>query len=124
VEAVLPASRPPVSGFRVNVVLNRPSSAVISGMTATVLVPSDEPVAERAPRLVVPRDALVRRGQMVGLFVVDGGAARLRWVRVGLDDGDGVEVLSGLRVGEQVVVGEARDRLTDGRRVTVDRAAR
>jgi len=44
-------------------------------------------------------------------------------VRVGLDDGDGVEVLSGLRGGEQVVVGEARDRLTDGQRVVVDRAA-
>lgn len=124
VEAVVPASRPPVSGFRVNVVLSRPSSAVISGMTATVLVPSDEPVAERAVRLLVPREALVRRGQMVGLFVVDGGAARLRWVRIGLDDGDGVEVLSGLRGGEQVVVGEARDRLTDGQRVVVDRAAR
>jgi len=124
VEAVVPASRPPVTGFRVNVILSRPSSAVISGMTATVLVPSDEPVAERAVRLSVPRDALVRRGQMVGLFVVDGGAARLRWVRVGPDDSDGVEVLSGLRGGEQVVVGEARDRLTDGQRVTVDRAAR
>ena len=124
VEAVVPASRPPVTGFRVNVVLSRPSAAVISGMTATVLVPSDEPDAGRAVRLLVPREALVRRGQMVGLFVVDGGTARLRWVRIGLEEGDAVEVLSGLRGGEQIVVGEARDRLTDGQRVVVDRAAR
>jgi RND family efflux transporter MFP subunit len=118
VEAVVPASRPPVSGFKVNVVLSRPSSAVISGMTATVLVPSDEPDAGLGPRLLVPRDALVRRGQMIGVFVVDGSTARLRWVRIGLEDGESVEVLSGLKGGERVVVG-ATDALTDGQRVAV-----
>jgi RND family efflux transporter MFP subunit len=119
VEAVLPSSRPPVTGFRVNVVLDRPSPAVISGMTATVLVPSDEPDAGRVVRLLVPREALVRRGEMVGVFLVDGTTARLRWVRTGLEEGDAVEVLSGLRGGERVVVGEGRDRLTDGARVMV-----
>lgn len=123
VEAVVPASRPPVTGFRVNVVLGWPSAAVISGMTATVLVPSDEPDARSGTRLLVPRDALVRRGQMVGVFLVDGTTARLRWVRVGLEDGESVEVLSGLRGGERVVV-SASDRLTDGQRVTVEEAAR
>jgi len=123
VEAVLPVSRPPVTGFRVNVIMGRPSAAVISGMTATVLVPSDEPDAGPGTRLLVPRDALVRRGQMVGVFVVDGTTARLRWVRVGLEDGESVEVLSGLRGGERVVVG-ATDRLTDGQRVSVEEAAR
>ena len=123
VEAVVPASRPPVSGFRVNVVLDRPSPAVISGMTATVLVPSDEPGADRL-RLLVPKDALVRRGEMVGVFLVEGTTARLRWVRTGVADGDSVEVLSGLRGGERVVIGDVRDRLTDGQRVVVDRASR
>ena len=123
VEAVVPASRPPVTGFRVNVVLGRPSAAVISGMTATVLVPSDESDAGSGTRLLVPREALVHRGQMVGVFLVDGTTARLRWVRIGLEEGDAVEVLSGLRGGERVVVG-AGDRLTDGQRVAVDEAVR
>ena len=123
VEAVVPASRPPVTGFRVNVILGRPSPAVISGMTATVLVPSDEADAGPGTRLVVPRDALVRRGQMVGVFVVAGSVAHLRWVRTGLEDGGSVEVLSGLHAGDQVVVG-AGDRLTDGQRVAVDGASR
>lgn len=123
VEAVVPASHPPVSGFRVNVVLSRPSSAVISGMTATVLVPADDADAGLGTRVLVPRDALVRRGQMVGVFVVDGTTARLRWVRLGLEDGDAVEVLSGLRGGERVVVGTG-DRLTDGRRIVVDETSR
>ncbi len=118
VEAVVPAARAPVTGFKVNVVLGRPSSAVISGMTATVLVPSDGPDAGAGKRLQVPRDALVRRGQMVGVFVVDSGTARLRWVRIGLEDGAAVEVLSGLRAGDRVVVGPG-DALTDGQRVAV-----
>jgi len=123
VEAVVPASRPPVSGFRVNVVLDRPGAAVISGMTATVLVPTDEPDAGPGTRLLVPREALVRRGQMVGVFLVDGTTARLRWVRIGREEGDAVEVLSGLRGGERVVVG-AGDRLTDGQRVTIGETSR
>ena len=123
VEAVVPASRPPVTGFHVNVVLSRPSPAVISGMTATVLVPSGDPDAGTGTRLLVPRDALVRRGQMVGVFLVDGTTARLRWVRIGLADGDAVEVLSGLRAGDRVVVG-AGDRLTDGQRITAGPAGR
>ncbi len=124
VEAVVPASRPPVTGFRMNVVLPRPSAAVISGMTATVLVPSGGPAAhaEGAPRLVVPRAALVRRGQMVGVFLVDGSAARLRWVRLGFEEGDVAEVLSGLQPGDRVVIG-AGDRLTDGQSIVVDTSA-
>jgi hypothetical protein len=65
----------------------------------------------------VPREALVRRGEMVGVFLVEGTTARLRWVRIGLEEGDAVEVLSGLRGGERVVIGAERDRLTDGERV-------
>ncbi len=123
VEAVIPAARPPVTGFRVNVVLGRPSSAVISGMTATVLVPSDDPDTGTGTRLLVPSDALVRRGQMVGVFLVDGTTARLRWVRIGLEEGDAVEVLSGLKAGDRVVVG-AGDRLTDGQRIVAGGASR
>ena len=123
VEAVVPASRPPVSGFKVNVVLARPSAAVISGMTATVLVPSDDPDAGAATRLLVPRDALVRRGEMVGVFLVDGGVARLRWVRVGQERDSAAEVLSGLAAGDRVVVG-ARDALTDGQPIVVAAGAR
>ena len=38
-------------------------------------------------------------------------------------DGDAVEVLSGLRAGDRVVVG-AGDRLTDGQRITAGPAGR
>jgi multidrug efflux pump subunit AcrA (membrane-fusion protein) len=59
----------------------------------------------------------VRRGQLAGVYVVEDGRARLRWVRLGRQDDDGVEVLAGLWPGERVVAGPGA--LTDGARVTV-----
>ncbi len=51
----------------------------------------------------VPMQAVVRRGEMTGLYVLDGaGRPLLRQVRLGRGDGAQVEVLSGLRLGERV----------------------
>jgi RND family efflux transporter MFP subunit len=53
--------------------------------------------------LAVPREALVTRGQLPTLFVVEDGRARMRVVRVGESAGV-VEILAGLIAGEQVIV--------------------
>ena len=56
--------------------------------------------------ITVPAGAVGRRGQLTSVFVVDkSGVARLRLVTVGEVEGERVEVLSGLDVGETVVVG-------------------
>lgn len=62
--------------------------------------------------LRLPDHALVRRGQLTSVFVVDQGVARLRLVNV-----SGNEVLAGLSEGDTVVVAPPPD-LVDGRRVT------
>ena len=51
----------------------------------------------------VPADAVVRRGQLTGLFVVVENELRLRWIRPGRRSGDAVEVLAGLPPGSAVV---------------------
>jgi RND family efflux transporter MFP subunit len=61
--------------------------------------------------LTVPAGALVRRGQMTSVFVVEQDTARLRLVNV-----SGTEVLAGLSDGETVIV-DVPPGLTDGRRV-------
>jgi RND family efflux transporter MFP subunit len=61
--------------------------------------------------LTVPAGALVRRGQMTSVFVVEKGIARVRLVNV-----SGTEVLAGLSESDVVIVG-APPGLTDGRRV-------
>ena len=74
--------------------------------------------APRAPRLLVPRAAIrTDNGQSVA-FVVLGDRVERRAVRTGDVRGDAIEVVSGLALGEQVVVEGPAD-LTDGRKITV-----
>ena len=55
--------------------------------------------------LVVPSAALVRRGQLSLVFVVDPqGRARARAVRIGVEQHESVEVSAGLDQGERVIV--------------------
>jgi RND family efflux transporter MFP subunit len=62
--------------------------------------------------LTVAAGALVHRGQITSVFVVEKDIARVRLVNV-----TGIEVLAGLSDGEVVIVG-APPTLTDGRRVS------
>jgi RND family efflux transporter MFP subunit len=67
--------------------------------------------------LAVPESALVRRGQLDGVFVDAGGVLAFRIVQVGRAARPGsVEILSGLAAGERVVV-EGAERAVDGARV-------
>jgi RND family efflux transporter MFP subunit len=103
-ERIVPSGDRQSRTFRFEVVLPNPDGALKSGMFARVTLPR----LTTREALLVPRSALVRRGQLVGVFVVaeDDGerpAARLRWVRTGAEVGDEVEVLSGLAPGERYV---------------------
>jgi RND family efflux transporter MFP subunit len=71
-----------------------------AGLFARLLVPG---VAGET-RLTVPATALLERGGLTGLFVVDGGHTRLRWAAAGARDGDTVEIRAGVEAGERVVV--------------------
>ena len=70
------------------------------------------PVRER-PALLVTEGAVVRRGQIESVFVVEDGRVRLRLVKTGRRMDGKVEVLSGLSGGETVVVSDAH-LLNDG----------
>ena len=55
----------------------------------------------------IPRTALVERGGLPGVFVLDNaGHARFRLVRLGKTTGDRLEVISGLSGGETLVRGD------------------
>ena len=64
------------------------------------------PVRER-PALLVAEGAVVRRGQIESVFVVEDGKARLRLIKTGRKMDGKFEVLSGLSGGEAVVVRDA-----------------
>lgn len=67
--------------------------------------------------LLVPLEAILERGQLIGLYLVDAdGIARFRLVKTGQRHGDRVEILSGLKAGERVAT-RGVERISDGSRV-------
>ena len=63
-----------------------------------------------ADRIEVPTNAIVRRAELTGLYVLDSkNHALLRQVRLGSTHGDQVEVLTGLNVGERVLLNPRTD---------------
>jgi RND family efflux transporter MFP subunit len=99
IQRIVPAGDPMSRTFAVQLLLDNPGVAIKPGMYARVWFP-----AGTAQSLTVPLAAVVTRGQLQGLWVLDGqGNARLRWVRLGAVSGDRVEVLSGLAAGERYI---------------------
>jgi RND family efflux transporter MFP subunit len=99
VTAVAPSGDPTTHRFEVKARLPA-VPGLRAGLFARLLVPG----VAADPRLTVPATALFERGGLVGLFVVKGGTARLRWVAKGAGDGGAVEVRAGVEAGERVVL--------------------
>ena len=92
--------------------LDLPAGAPLrTGQFARVLVP-----AGRQTVLVVPSEAVARRGQLEYVYVVRDGKAALRLIRTGRAVEGGVTVLSGLDAGETIAVSAAAT-LADGQPV-------
>lgn len=75
------------------------------------------PVAE-VKLLLVPNNAVLKRGQMDIVFVVQDKHASLRLVKIGKMLSDEIEILSGIEEGEQVIVSGIAT-LIDGQPVTI-----
>ncbi len=65
----------------------------------------------------VPEDAVVRRGQLAGVFAVESDTLRLRWLRLGRRVDDAVEILAGPE-GTLTVVRRPDADLVDGQPVS------
>jgi RND family efflux transporter MFP subunit len=110
VAEIAPAADPTTRTFRVKLDLpNNP--ALMSGQFARLLVSKGE-----SNSLGVPASAVLQRGQMELVFVVENQHARLHLVKTGRHVGDEIEILSGLEAGDSVVV-EGASQLSDGQPV-------
>ncbi|KAB2641448.1 MAG: efflux RND transporter periplasmic adaptor subunit [Verrucomicrobia bacterium] len=89
-----------------------PAAGLRPGQFGRVAVP----VAE-VKLLLVPRQTVLKRGQMEVVFVVRENRASLRLVKTGKALGEQLEILSGLEPGEAVVTSDA-SQLSDGQPVT------
>ena len=113
---IVPAADPGSRTFTVRIELPV-NSGLRSGQYGKAFLSAGS--AGKREILLAPAAAVVRRGQLTGIYVVDGkGIARLRLVTLGRQiarqksgemAGDRYEILSGLRAGETIV--------TDGTRI-------
>ncbi len=114
VSAIAPAGDPTTHRFELKADLPA-APGLRSGLFARLLVPG----VGSDPRISVPAEALFHRGGLTGVYVVDGGRARLRWVAAGAREGGSVEIRAGLEPAERVVLRPAD--LVDGNPVRVVR---
>ena len=63
--------------------------------------------------LFIPTSAVLRYAGIARVFVYESGAVRSREVTTGTTEGDQIEVITGLKPGEKVVISDV-DRLADG----------
>jgi len=85
--------------FTVNATVANPRGAYRAGSSATLFISTGTQHA-----LLVPRGAIVRDGDLTGVIVRGPQRDERRWVRLGAMTTTHVEVSSGLRAGEEIVV--------------------
>lgn len=110
---IVPSADPQSRSFvvKINLPIDR---KVTSGLFARVEIPTGE-----AEKLLIPRKAVITRGQLTGIYLVDKEErARYRLLRLGRGDADVVEVLSGLKPGDRFIV-TPPPTLFDGAKVEV-----
>lgn len=96
---ILPTGDPNTHTFLIKLDLPR-TAGLKTGMFGRI--PLDKGTGQT---IVVPRTAVFERGQLTGVYVVGADhIARLRWIKVGRQLENRQEVLSGLNVGEHILL--------------------
>lgn len=105
---IVPTSNPSTHNIQFKIDLP-PNAQAASGQFMKVEVP-----AGRRNALLVPRTAVRKRGQLTGVFAVNGSSrAHFRLVKTTPFDAEKEEILSGIEPGE-MIVSSLNDRITDG----------
>lgn len=121
IEEIAPEANRAKSTVQVKVKVENPNEQLRPEMNARVNFLADKPSGnERKPvaRILVPKQAVVRKDGGSFVFVVKGNRVEQRTIRPGEESGDAYVVLDGLSGTETVAVTGA-DKLRDGDRVKV-----
>jgi RND family efflux transporter MFP subunit len=99
VAEILPAIDPQSRSFTAKVSLS--GTGLRSGLYAKVRIPKG-----KRELLLAPRPAIVEKGQLTGVYTVDGqGIIAYRLIRTGRAYDNRMEILSGLKTGDRIIVG-------------------
>lgn len=116
VNIIYPSLEEKTRTLQVEALASNPDSLLKPGLFAHVILYTG---AERNT-VLVPIISLLYEGETVKVFVVDGGRAKERFVKVGQKYGEMMEVMEGLKGGENVVIA-GQQNLSEGVRVNVAR---
>jgi len=116
IEQIVPAADPNSRSFLVKIPLNN-SGRLISGMFGRIALP----LGEKQETILIPSNALIQRGQLQGVYVVNTNdthsTAVLRWVKTGQQRDGEVEIVSGLMEGDRIITSNI-NQLSDGQPVS------
>ena len=107
--------------YLVKITLDKTDKQILSGMFVNVQFPVDKKenaTIVKSAVVMIPVSALVKQGQLTGIYTVNNNVAILRWIRTGKSFGDQVEVLSGLSTDENYIV-SAEGKLYNGVKVSI-----
>ncbi len=108
VQRIIPSGDPVTRRYEVDVALPG-SPEILPGMFGRA-----EFVLGSSPAPAIPKQALVRRGGLEGVFVVDdNNVTHFRWLRLGREWNGLMEITSGLSAGERIL-SQADDTVRDG----------
>lgn len=111
----------PASGqtgmYTVKVELNNQDGKIKSGMMAEVSFTMES----SKDTIVLPRNAVIEKDDEIYVYVVENGAAKKVNVELGIESGDTIEILSGLKDGDDVVT-KGQTYISDGEEVNVSNA--
>lgn len=107
----VPSLDPASRRFRVEVAPAE-AAALLAGSAVRIVLPAGGDESRW-----IPADAVVRSGQLTGVYTVESDTLRLRWLSLGRTEGAGVEVLAG-PAGALTVVREPAQDLRDGQPVS------
>lgn len=109
VREVLPTIDAATRTFMVKIAVH--DDRLKSGLFARIRIPFG-----KRPAIVVPEQAVVQKGALTGVYVVDpAGVITYRLIRTGVRSADGIEVISGLMANERIIAGGVEKAVDGGR---------
>lgn len=116
IQQIVPAADPNSRSFLIKIPLHN-SGKLISGMFGRIALPRGTQSG-----LSIPINALIQRGQLQGVYVVEDASdettAVLRWVKTGKVHAGQVEIVSGLMAGDRIVTTNI-NQLNDGQPIAI-----
>lgn len=103
--------------YVVKVALGKTDASILSGMFVMVQFPIENQVKIEA--VLIPVEAIINKGQLSGVYTIsENNTAILRWLQLGRNFGNQVEILSGLSSNETYII-SADGKLYNGAKVII-----